>query len=144
MAPRTPRRKRPQLAEELEVVLVGPSTPADDQLSERYPFDPPLGFRTYEETVELMRTADLLFLPMHSLPIGVRAGLVPTKTYEYLAAGRPILAAVPMGDARDILEAAGTAIVCDPMDVDAMTLALRKQIEAWRAGRPLPRPTRQW
>src|SRR2546423_1290897 len=68
-----------------------------------------------------MRSADLLFLPMHNLPADTRSSTVPGKTYEYLAAGRPILAAVPRGDARDILEASGSAEVCDPDDVEAMT-----------------------
>ena len=40
-------------------------------------------------------------LPMQDLRAGVRATIVPGKTYEYLATGRPILAAVPDGDARD-------------------------------------------
>ncbi len=34
-----------------------------------------------------MRSADLLFLPMQNLPPGVRATIVPGKTYEYLASG---------------------------------------------------------
>ena len=56
-----------------------------------------------------MRSADLLFLPMHDLPPGARAGLIPYKTYEYLAAGRPILAAVPDGDVRDMLARSRTS-----------------------------------
>ena len=43
---------------------------------------------------------------------GVRATIVPGKTYEYLASGTTILGAVPEGDARDILEEAGTRWSC--------------------------------
>ena len=125
---------RPALAEELEFLLVGPTTSADDELSDRFPFVRRLGFQTYSETIALIRSADLLFLPMHEMPGGARAGLVPTKTYEYLASGRPILAAVPGGDARDLLKSTRGARVCDPSDVGAMTDALRSSIEAWRAG----------
>jgi hypothetical protein len=60
--------------------------------------------------------------------------LVPHKTYEYLAAGRPILAAVPDGDARDLLEASGTARLCRPADVGAIESNLEVEIEFWRAG----------
>ena len=87
-----------------------------------------------------MRTADLLFLPMQNLPKGARATIVPGKTYEYLASGRPILAAVPDGDARDILEASGNAAICRPDDVDAMVEALAGQLERFRSGAAVPAP----
>jgi glycosyltransferase involved in cell wall biosynthesis len=79
---------------------------------------------------------------MHDLPEGTRATVVPGKTYEYLASGRPILAAVPDGDARDLLLAAGTAHVCRPTDVAGMVDAIDAEIERARAGRrpPIPPP----
>lgn len=79
------------------------------------------GYLSHAESVRLTRSADLLFLPMHDLPPGRNATIVPGKTYEYLASGRPILAAVPDGDARDLLSAAPeTATVCRPTDVGEM------------------------
>jgi hypothetical protein len=66
-----------------------------------------------------------LFLPMQALPSGERARIVPGKTYEYLAARTPILAAVPEGDARDFVLASGLGDVCEPDDVDAMVASLR-------------------
>jgi glycosyltransferase involved in cell wall biosynthesis len=96
------------------------------------------GYLAHAETVALMRSADLLFLPMHDLAPGERAGIVPGKTYEYLASGRPILAAVPDGDARDLLAQAQTAHLCRPTDVDAMAALLAAEIERWRAGLPPP------
>jgi glycosyltransferase involved in cell wall biosynthesis len=65
-----------------------------------------------------------MFLPMHDSPVGRRVAITPGKTYEYLAAGRPILAAVPDGDARDLLEQAGNAILCRPADVDGLAAAI--------------------
>jgi glycosyltransferase involved in cell wall biosynthesis len=75
---------------------------------------------------------------MQNLPPGVRSGTVPGKTYEYLASGRPILAAVPEGDARDLLNQAGTALVCEPDDAEAMADALEFAIARWRNGEPTP------
>ena len=75
-----------------------------------------------------MRSADLLFLPMHNLPPGIRAGTVPGKTYEYLASGRPILAAAPEGDARDLLLQAGAAHICQPDDTDAIAAVIAAQM----------------
>ena len=92
--------------------------------------------------MRLLESADLLFLPMQKLAPGLRSGNVPGKTYEYLASGRPILAAVPEGDARDILSAAGNASLCRPADVTCLAAAIREQIELWRAGaqRAVPDP----
>jgi hypothetical protein len=58
---------------------------------------------------------------------------VPHKTYEYLAAGRPILAAVPDGDARRLLEDSEAALLCRPSDVRAMIGHLEHDIDRWRA-----------
>jgi hypothetical protein len=66
--------------------------------------------------------------------------ITPGKTYEYLASGRPILAAVPDGDARDLLEEAGSARVCRPDDVEGMVEIVASELERVRAGRPHRRP----
>ncbi len=90
------------------------------------------GYVPHEESVGLLRSADLLFLPMQDLPAGRRARMVPGKTYEYLASGRPIIAAVPEGDARDLLTGSEGVWVCAPRDVDAMTRILREAIASRR------------
>jgi glycosyltransferase involved in cell wall biosynthesis len=131
------RTQSPELFEPVEVHLIGPLTDADRAVSTRSPSVRSHGFLPHRETLELIRSADLLFLPMHALPDGSRAGLVPTKTYEYLASGRPILAAVPPGDARDLLIEAGNASVCDPSDVGGLAMAIVARLEAWRAGADL-------
>src|SRR5262249_12021847 len=83
---------------------------------------------------------NLLFLPMQDLPPGRRAGIVPGKTYEYLGSGRRILAAVPDGDAREILEEAGGSIVCRPADVDALAAAILGEVARFESGEPAPVP----
>jgi glycosyltransferase involved in cell wall biosynthesis len=96
------------------------------------------GYLSHRETVALLRSADLLFLPLHDLPAGRRARTVPGKTYEYVATGRPILAAVPEGDARDLLARVGTAFICDPSDTEAMSRIILQEIERRDRGNPLP------
>jgi len=130
------------LAGRIEVHLAGAFTAADRTVAERYPFVHLHEFVPHHETVPLLLSADLLFLPMHDLPAGSRAGLVPQKTYEYLAAGRPILAAVPDGDARDLLARSGVARLCRPGDVAAMAATLRGELQRKNAGEPTPRPDR--
>jgi glycosyltransferase involved in cell wall biosynthesis len=89
------------------------------------------GYQSHQETVKQMAEASVLFLPMHSLPPGQRATIVPGKTYEYMATGQPILAAVPEGDARDFVTKAGTGYVCAPDDVEGMVRILRDLYAAW-------------
>ena len=76
---------------------------------------------------------------MQDLPPGRRATIVPQKTYEYVASGRPILAAVPDGDARDLLAEAGNARLCRPDDVSAMADLIGLEIDRWKSGtEPVP------
>ena len=61
-------------------------------------------------------------------------GVLSGKVFEYIAARRPILAAVPPdGAAADLIRETGAGIVAAPDDVDALREALR------RARPPLPR-----
>ncbi len=130
----------PSLAATLEFHLAGVLTPDDEAATRDSPVVRLRGYLTHAESIELMRTADLLFLPMQNLPRGARATIVPGKTYEYLASGTPILGAVPDGDARDILSEAGNALLCRPDDVEAMVNALEGQIERRRSGSSVPSP----
>jgi len=121
------RRTRPELMRDVEVHLAG--VVGDATRRELPSYVHVHGYLSHDRTVELLRSADLLFLPMHDLQEGIRARIVPGKTYEYLAARRPILAALPDGDARDLLGRAGGAVVCRPTDVGAMARALERQLE---------------
>ena len=115
----------PMLRSRLRVQLAGALTDADRALAAREGVDA-LGYLAHRDAVRLLRRSDLLFLPMHDVAPPYRTRIVPGKTYEYLASRRPILAAVPPGDARDLLEASGNARVCRPDDVDAMARIIRE------------------
>jgi glycosyltransferase involved in cell wall biosynthesis len=131
---------KPELSRVIEVHLAGVLSPADLEICRKSSVVRAHGYLAHSEAIELMRSADLLFLPMQDLPAGTRAGLVPGKTYEYLASGRPILAAVPDGDARDLLAAAGDVYLCRPADVTAIANAIEHAVGRWRTGdRFLPR-----
>lgn len=132
--------RQPDLADRLELHLAGVLSETDRRVAAKLSIVHLHGYMAHAESIGLLRGADLVFLPMQDLPRGQRAGLVPGKTYEYLAAERPILAAVPQGDAREILEESGAAIICDPADVEAMAAAIEEEVARKRAGRPSRRP----
>jgi glycosyltransferase involved in cell wall biosynthesis len=121
--------RRPDLRSRVEVHLAGILSNADKEVADRSDTVRLHGYLPHAESIALLRSADLLFLPMQNLPSGRRSSTVPGKTYEYLASGRPILGAVPAGDARDILEESGQANVCAPDDVDAMTRIIIAQVD---------------
>jgi glycosyltransferase involved in cell wall biosynthesis len=124
----------PALAQRLEVHFAGVLSDIDREIAERSPVTRLHGYLSHEETLNLVRTANLLFLPMQNLPAGRRAGIVPGKTYEYLAAERPILGAVPDGDARDLLAEAGGARLCRPDDTAELAEAIAAELARVSAG----------
>jgi glycosyltransferase involved in cell wall biosynthesis len=130
----------PELARTVELHLAGVLSDAD-RVSVDRPYARLHGYLEHAKTLDLVRSADLLFLPMQNLRAGERATIVPGKTYEYLASGRPILAAVPDGDARDLLVRSGVARVCRPDDVAALADGVAAAVERWRRGeRPRTAP----
>lgn len=124
----------PDLGARIELHLHGVLSADDDAVTVASPVRDLVhrhGYCSHAEAIAAMRGADLLFLPMQGLPPGQRATIVPGKTYEYLASRRPILAAVPSGDARDFVAAVG-GVVVDPADVDGMATAMRRLVSAGR------------
>jgi glycosyltransferase involved in cell wall biosynthesis len=119
---------RPELAGRIELHLAGELTDADREVASRFSRVKAYGHLPHADAVALARSADLLFVPMHDLPEGRRAGLVPCKSYEYLATGRPILAALPDGDARDLLGRFARVSICRPSDVPAMAAAIAELV----------------
>jgi glycosyltransferase involved in cell wall biosynthesis len=122
---------------DIEVHLAGVMSDADREVA-AVPGVHLHGYLPHADTIGLMRSADLLFLPMQNLDGGTRSRIVPGKTYEYLASGRPVLAAVPDGDARDLVGSTPGHWLCRPDDVDGMAAAITAQAKLKQAGDPGP------
>jgi len=134
------RRTNPEIGERIEILLAGVASASDKAAAQTSTAVQMLGYVPHDRAIELMRTADLLFLPMQDIAEPGRVAITPGKTYEYLASRTPILAAVPDGDARDLLLEAGSAFVCRPADVDAMVEIIREQVARKDDGRLSPPP----
>jgi glycosyltransferase involved in cell wall biosynthesis len=138
---------RPEVAQDLEIIFAGVTSTEDKAVvanSALARFIRFTGYVSHAESVGLIRTADLLFLPMHNLPMGRRSRIVPGKTYEYMAAARPILAAVPEGDARDFLQKLENAFLCKPDDVPGLVQGLDRVYSTWKSGRPVTNTNRDF
>jgi len=87
------------------------------------------------EFLRLTQDADLLYLPIventHIHPRGIA---VPTRLYEFLATGRPLVVAASDGAAKDVSDAQPAVTVVAPGDVAALVPAIESAIEAWRVG----------
>ncbi len=138
------RQQGHPLGDRLQVAFVGLSDPATKRCVDASGVADCVrieGYQTHRESVAWLRRAHALFLPLHGSANGRRSLIVPGKVYEYLAAERPMLACVPQGDARDIVEESGHAFVSDPCDTDSIVTALiqlSEDIESNGVVRSLP------
>jgi glycosyltransferase involved in cell wall biosynthesis len=130
------RKQGHPLAARLRIVLVG----GVDAATERCVRESGVGDVVkvtgrvpHAESVRWMRWADALFLPLHGLPAGRRSLIVPGKTYEYLATGRPILGCLPPGDARDFVSDSGRGFCADPCRPAEIAEAIGRLYDAARS-----------
>lgn len=68
--------------------------------------------------------ADVCLLPYQDKALF--AGALPNKTFDYMGAGKPIIAAVPRGELSRLIETAGCGIAIAPEDPGAMAEAVRR------------------
>jgi glycosyltransferase involved in cell wall biosynthesis len=76
-----------------------------------------------EQVPPLYRAADACLVPLRAVPL-FRA-FIPSKMFEILACGRPVIASLE-GEAAEILQASGAALVVPPEDVEALGAAVRQ------------------
>lgn len=98
------------------------------------PYVRQLGYLPHDESARFISGADALLLPMHGLPDGARARMVPGKLYEYFGTGRPILGLCPAGDARDWITRDPRSRVANPVDSDDIAAKLCEMHAMWRRG----------
>lgn len=138
--------RRHPAVDKLRVVFAGVKDAATHQLVERSGVAHlvrELGYLPHTASVAWLRVAQGLFLPLHDLPANRRALIVPGKTYEYLAAGRRILACLPEGDALDLVRRVGYGYIAMPCNPASIASALGQMLDDWLAGHTA-RPTPEW
>ena len=125
---------------ELDAVVarfVGDFRASDREWAERLGLGSRLELRPYvprREALRLQRESDALLLLIPEAG-GRGTGVLSGKVFEYLAAERPILAAVPPeGAAAELVRGTGVGVVAPPDDVPALTAALVDLHSRWVAG----------
>ena len=131
-------RQHPSLLSRLRIEFAGHVDPAHTPLIEKLGLGGIVreyGYVNHDDAAGLLDDAHAVFVPMHQPCDGSPATAVPGKLYEALASGRPILGAMPAGDARRIVENANAGCVVSPNDDRSMTMILTHWINAWLQGR---------
>ena len=91
-------------------------------------------YAPHRQALELQRDSDALLLLIPDAS-GRGRGVLSGKVFEYLAAGRPILAVVPPdGAAAELIRETGAGVVVAPDDIDGMERELRALRDRWNAG----------
>jgi len=128
--------RHPELRHAFEVELIGARESNNDAAASAADLADVVRLRDYvphRDAIAAMQQADVLVLIKH---VEARfRGLIPGKLYEYMGAGRPILALVPDSEAADLVRDLGWGEVVAPEDADAIATALLRLLEHKRAGR---------
>lgn len=88
------------------------------------------GFVGQAALTEQWSRADAFFLVLPP----ASGNWVPQKLYSYLGTGKPILAIVPDGEARDYLQESGNAVIADPGDRSDIIGLIRRLRDNVRVG----------
>jgi glycosyltransferase involved in cell wall biosynthesis len=95
-------------------------------------------YAPHRRSLELQRDSEALLLLIPDAG-GRGRGVLSGKVFEYLAAGRPILAVVPpQGAAAELIRATGAGVVVAPDDIDGIERELTALRDRWRAGSLAP------
>ena len=139
--------QHPELKDGLRVTLVGSLGRKDVEMVETLDLAETVrttGHLSWREAAGQMRKADVLYLPFWRSRTGSRIPRVPSKTYEYIGSGKPILAMVDAGDTRDIIEKAGTAVICPAWSSDALADTLWELFQKYKRNELSVRPNHEY
>jgi len=93
------------------------------------------GLCTYQEGLQHQMDATVL---LHFIGPEPNADVMMTqKVFEYLRSGRPILAMIPEGACRKMMEGLGERRIVHPADIAGIKKLLIELYEEWKAGLPV-------
>jgi glycosyltransferase involved in cell wall biosynthesis len=96
------------------------------------------GYVPHGASVEALLSSDAVFVPLHGVPAGERALVVPGKLYEAIASERTVLAALPDGDGADLVRQLDAGPVTSPTDADGIADAIAALVDRHVRGEALP------
>ncbi|MDQ7040773.1 MAG: glycosyltransferase family 4 protein [Rhodothermus sp.] len=88
------------------------------------------GYLPHHTAIAALKAADVLWLTVGEQPGA--AGITTSKLFEYIGTGKPILALMPDGEGRKILQAYGAAYLAPPHDVEAIARTMARLYADWK------------
>ncbi|HEY6638966.1 MAG TPA: glycosyltransferase [Solirubrobacterales bacterium] len=125
--------RRPETARRLRILVAGRRDPDEERYLEQ--LDPAgvirhLGPLAHEDMLALERRADALLLVTAPEKVSLATG----KLFEYLAAGKPIIAIADDNEAARIVKETGTGLTISTDDAEGLAAALEQAVDQ-RLGR---------
>lgn len=134
----------PALADRIELRLAGNTREEDEAAVREFGLESVvrfLGYLPHRETVQELVDADVLWMVIGR---GRGEDMMSTgKLYEYLGARKPVLACVPEGAARQVLEKGKAAFFADPDDIEDIAGQIRALFALFENDR-LPTPSYEY
>lgn len=120
-------RVNAELPERVKVEIYGPESPYFSMHVKKYlgPGCSYGGFIPHSETIEKIAAADIGFL---ALGDATYAYATPTKLFEYIELGVPMVAVLPPGAARDLIESHQIGLVADLGDIQRLAECIGEMI----------------
>ena len=84
------------------------------------------GFVPQNVVADRLRSADIGFL---SLSDSTYSYATPTKLFDYIETGVPVVASLPRGASRDIIEKYKIGLVADVGDVEGLAMQIKRMVE---------------
>ncbi len=126
----------PLIAAEVELLLAGRRTEDQNAIVDRLEGQPVavtrLPFIDHSEAVQLMQSSDSLLMINSDLPKTQR--IINAKTFEYMAAKRPMFVVAPEGDVWDLVQDLPGTVLCEPKQIGRIADQLAMLVEQHRCG----------
>lgn len=134
------RTKNPELASKLKIRIAGQVDSSVTESIKAYQLIDNLeylGVVPHSKALELQKSSQVLLLVVNNTPNA--KGIVTGKFFEYLAAGKRVLAIGPTdGDLADILAETGAGDVVDFSDIDKAVNVLNRYFKLFAEGKLTP------
>jgi glycosyltransferase involved in cell wall biosynthesis len=131
---------QPALLEKLRVRIVGrvgEPIAARIRSSSVHPIFEMIPYVPHRESLAYLLASDVLLLIIDDAPAS--SGILTGKLYEYIGAGKPILALAPEGEAAELIRQHTLGWVAPPKDAAAILKVLHEIVDHSRKGQTAPR-----